>query len=86
MDPHIRGGRSHDEQTDGNLYPEEEKAKEAVFGESFGTDVATKMRISRLYQRLEKRGEFAELDKAKRNTYYRNYLLANFEEEDGFGF
>jgi len=42
------------------------------------------MRVSRLYEALENKGEFAMLDKAKHNENYRNYLLENLDQlEDG---
>ncbi len=40
------------------------------------------MRISRLYQSLEEKGDFATLDKAKRNEHFREYLLTNFDEQE----
>ena len=35
----------------------------------------------RLYSSLMESGRYAELDKAKHNEQYRNYLLANFEDD-----
>ena len=95
MDPHIRAYRD-DEYEAEEAFGREFGRDFAVDGRSFamdgqfvsmdGRDFAMEMKVSRLYQRLEERGEFAELDKAKRNEHYRAYLLTNFEEDDGFGY
>ncbi|MBR5931771.1 MAG: hypothetical protein IKZ95_07080 [Lachnospiraceae bacterium] len=69
MDPHIRQYREMDQQGDNG----------------YGTDMGSDLKAARLYDLLEQRGEFAELDKAKRNEHYREYLLENIDQlEDGF--
>ena len=35
----------------------------------------------RLYSSLMVQGRYADLDKAKHNAQYRNYLLENFEDD-----
>lgn len=66
MDPHLRAYRDYDQ-------PE---------GAPYGEDMGTSIRISRLYQSLEEKGDFATLDKAKRNEHFRDFLLTNFEEQE----
>ena len=68
MDPHLRQYREMNQET-GNGY-------------KFDPDVDH--RCARLYELLEERGEYAELDKAKRNEHYRAFLLENLDQiEDG---
>ena len=74
MDPHIRAYREFD-QTAEQLY-------EQMPGEIPGEDIGMSMRISRLYQSLEEKGDFATLDKAKHNEQFRQFLLTNFEEQE----
>lgn len=38
-------------------------------------------RAEQMYQRLAEQGRFSEIDKAKHNEHYRDYLLENFEDE-----
>lgn len=38
----------------------------------------------RLYNKLMSAGNYADLDKAKHNPQYRNYLLENYEDEMPF--
>ena len=68
MDPHLRQYR--------------EMNQENSNGYEF--DPGVDHRCSRLYELLEERGEYAELDKAKRNEHYRAFLLENLDQlEDG---
>ena len=76
MDPHIRAFREDDQ-----LY-EDFPGDTMRPPESFGEDMGTSMRISRLYQSLEEKGDYATLDKAKRNEHFREFLLTNFEEQE----
>lgn len=71
IDPHVaRIQAENNEQPDG-------------FRMESGFD-AMDFRVNRLYQVLENKGEYAMLDKAKRNEHYRDYLLENIDElEDG---
>ena len=66
MDPHIRA------------YREQNETYEVFAGE----DIGMSMRISRLYQSLEEKGDYATLDKAKRNEHFRDFLLTNFDEQE----
>lgn len=76
MDPHIRAYREDDQPNvdfpGGFMRPETD----------FDEDMGTSMRISRLYQSLEEKGDYATLDKAKRNEHFREFLLTNFEEQE----
>ncbi len=86
MDPHIRAYRDYDQNVDqaygdypdGRLGGPMRSGAEAGFGE----DIGMSMRISRLYQSLEEKGDYATLDKAKRNEHFREYLLTNFDEQE----
>ena len=59
-------------------YPSSEHSFENEFGEgSFG--YGGRSLEHHLYSSLMSQGRYAELDKAKHNEQYRNYLLENFE-------
>lgn len=38
-------------------------------------------RSHQLFSKLEREGKYAEIDKAKHNEHYLNYLLENFEDD-----
>ncbi len=78
MDPHIRAYREYDQQDDQIYGDLMRPGQESGFGE----DIGTSMRISRLYQSLEEKGDYATLDKAKKNEHFREYLLTNFDEQE----
>lgn len=69
MDPHIRAYRDFDQNAD------------QLYG-NYQEDMGVSMRTSRLYQSLEEKGDYATLDKAKRNEHFREYLLTNFDEQE----
>ena len=49
--------------------------------EGFGPNHSPEARKEeRLFSKLEAEGRFADIDKAKHNEQYKNYLLENFEE------
>lgn len=49
--------------------------------EGFGPNHSPEARKEeRLFSRLEAEDRFADIDKAKHNEQYKNYLLENFEE------
>lgn len=50
------------------------------FGEMSGHDRFMEYRAEQMYRSLAEKGEFGEIDKAKHNENYRNYLLANYDE------
>ncbi len=77
MDPHIRAYRDYDQNSD-QPYGDFPNGRPNGFGE----DIGMSMRISRLYQSLEEKGDYATLDKAKRNEHFREYLLTNFDEQE----
>lgn len=77
MDPHIRAYRDYDQNAD-QPYGDFPNGLPNGFGE----DIGMSMRISRLYQSLEEKGDYATLDKAKRNEHFREYLLTNFDEQE----
>lgn len=54
------------------------------FPEMSGQDRFMEFRAEQMYRKLAEKGEFAEIDKAKHNSNYRNYLLSNFDEGDYF--
>ncbi len=81
---------------DGHLnrrYFQNESTDEGSFGDGFagGTsfdysgqgygDGFDRGHVHRLYSRLMTNGQYAELDKAKHNEQYRNYLLENYEDD-----
>lgn len=68
MDPHLRAYREYDQPSDDGM--------------GYGEDMGMSMRINRLYQSLEEKGDFATLDKAKRNEHFRDFLLTNFDEQE----
>ena len=39
-------------------------------------------RAQRMYQSLAMQGKFSQIDKAKHDKNYRNYLLQNFDEDE----
>ena len=68
MDPHLRQYREMNQETENE----------------YEFDPGVDHRCARLYELLEQRGEYAELDKAKRNEHYREFLLENLDQlEDG---
>ena len=86
MDPHIRAYRDYDQNAD-QPYGDSSDSRPNGFMWSdiepgFGEDIGMSMRISRLYQSLEEKGDYATLDKAKRNEHFREYLLTNFDEQE----
>ena len=78
MDPHIRAYREYDQQDDQPYGDLMRPGQESGYGE----DIGMSMRISRLYQSLEEKGDYATLDKAKKNEHFREYLLTNFDEQE----
>ena len=78
MDPHIRAYRDRDlaDQLNGD-FPDGGNPQPG-----FGEDMGNSLRTARLYQKLEEKGDFATLDKAKHNEHFREFLLTNFEETD----
>ena len=78
MDPHIRAYRESDQQDDQTSGDLKRPGMESGYGE----DIGVSMRISRLYQSLEEKGDYATLDKAKKNEHFREYLLTNFDEQE----
>lgn len=86
MDPHIRAYREYDQSAD-QLYGDVPSGRPGDFMRpgleaGYGEDIGMSMRISRLYQSLEEKGDYATLDKAKRNEHFREYLLTNFDEQE----
>ncbi len=41
-------------------------------------------KAERVFQRLAEQGRFADIDKARHNNHYRDYLLENQEDIEGF--
>ena len=86
MDPHIRAYRDYDQNADQSYrdFPDGRPNDFMWSGmeSGFGEDIGMSMRISRLYQSLEEKGDYATLDKAKRNEHFREYLLTNFDEQE----
>ncbi len=68
----------------------EDQYREGAFDEGFGEGTSFgyggRSLEHHLYSSLMSRGKYAELDKAKHNEQYRNYLLENFEGDDDFPF
>lgn len=73
MDPHIRGFGQ-------NEYGSGEETGGPPFGEG-GADIFRRGMQQRLYSRLMAEERYADLDKAKHNPHYLNYLLENYEED-----
>ena len=75
IDPHVARMQSE--------YSEEGFGQERYEGFGMGQGFeGMDFRVNRLYQILENKGDFAMLDKAKRNEHYRDYLLENLDELD----
>lgn len=55
-----------------------------AFNEMSGQDRFMEFRAEQMYRKLAEKGEFSQIDKAKHNANYRNYLLANYDSDDYF--
>lgn len=81
-DPHVRR-MLNIEGGFGNNFHEEQEGEEDF--DDGGQEIFEARREAKLYQELARQGRYADMDKARHNKGYRNYLMLNMDDEQ-FGY